>query len=91
MVVVDQPPADPQRVFFGAWVTVEDESGTSHLYRVVGPDEFDREPEFLSMDSPLGKVLLGKRLDAEVTLSLPTAERRLVIVGIGYGARPPHK
>jgi transcription elongation factor GreB len=88
MVVVDQPPSDPQRVFFGAWVIVEDEAGESRLYRIVGPDEFDRETGFISMDSPLGKALLGKRLDAEVLVALPGGERRLVITAIAYGARP---
>lgn len=88
MVVVDQPPSDPQRVFFGAWVTVEDDAGDSRLYRIVGPDEFDREAGFISMDSPLGKALLGKRLDAEVVVALPGGERRLVIAAIAYGARP---
>lgn len=88
MVVVEQPPSDAQRVFFGAWVSVENDAGETQTYRIVGPDEFDREPEFISMDSPLGKALLGKRLDAEVIAALPGGERRLVITAISYGARP---
>ncbi|HTQ35570.1 MAG TPA: transcription elongation factor GreB, partial [Steroidobacteraceae bacterium] len=62
MVVVDQPPSDPRRVFFGAWVTVEDAAGSEQRYRIVGPDEFDREPGFISMDAPLARALLGKKL-----------------------------
>src|SRR5579862_9609891 len=44
MVVVDQAPADRQRVFFGAWVQLEAEDGERNRYRIVGPDEFDRAP-----------------------------------------------
>src|SRR5690606_19310893 len=53
MVVVDRPPSDTSRVYFGAWVTLETESGTQECYRIVGPDEFDHEPGYISMDSPL--------------------------------------
>jgi len=84
MVVVDQPPADPRRVFFGAWVTLEAEDGESARYRIVGPDEIDREPGFISMDSPLGRALLGRRLDEELRVALPGGARRYVIVEIGY-------
>src|SRR5687767_13179684 len=58
MVVVDQRPSDPRRVFFGAWVSIENEAGDVARYRIVGPDEFDMAPGYISMDSPLGRVLL---------------------------------
>src|SRR6187551_2605671 len=80
LTIVDQPPSDPRRVFFGAWVTLEDEQGEEHEHRIVGPDEFDMNPRYVSMDAPLGRALLGKRLDDEVKIALPTGERRLVIV-----------
>src|ERR1044071_9072831 len=41
MVIVEQPPSAPRRVFFGAWVAVETEDGLESRYRIVGPDEFD--------------------------------------------------
>jgi transcription elongation factor GreB len=85
MVVVDQPPADRQRVFFGARVTLETETGHELCYRIVGPDELDMAPEHISMDAPLGKVLLGKRLDDEVMLELPTGPQRYLVVAIDYG------
>lgn len=84
MVVVDQPPSDRGRVFFGAWVTVEDEAGAGHRYRIVGPDEFDAEPGYISMDAPLARALLGKPLDAEFTLELGGRTRRYVVVEIEY-------
>jgi transcription elongation factor GreB len=84
VVIVATPPTDPQRVFFGAWVALEDDSGERREHRIVGPDEFDMDPRYLSMDSPLGRLLLGKALDAEVTLALPAGERAFAIVGIRY-------
>ena len=84
MVVVEQPPADPSRVFFGAWVQLEDEAGTRSRYRIVGPDEFDMAPGYISMDSPLGRALLRRRLDEEVPVATPGGERRYVIVSIEY-------
>jgi transcription elongation factor GreB len=85
MVVVDQPPSDRGKVFFGAWVTVENSGGEQSVYRIVGPDEFDREPGYISMDSPLGRALLRRSLDDEVTVELPGGSRTLVIVEIEYG------
>jgi transcription elongation factor GreB len=84
MVVVEQPPSDPRRVFFGAWVAVETEDGLESRYRIVGPDEFDMAPGYISMDSPLGRALLGKRLDDEITAELPGGTRTFVIVAVEY-------
>jgi len=84
MVVVEQPPSDPQRVFFGAWVELEDAQGNLHRHRVVGPDEFDQAEGYISMDAPLAKALMGKELDAEITVSIAGQERRYIIVSIKY-------
>jgi transcription elongation factor GreB len=84
MVVVDQPPRDPRRVFFGAWVSLETEAGEVLRYRVVGPDEFDLAPGYISMDSPLGRALMRKALDEEVSWDAPGGQRSLVIVAIEY-------
>src|SRR4030095_4715695 len=42
ITVVDKPPSDRNRVFFGAWITLEDENGEQARHRIVGPDEFDQ-------------------------------------------------
>src|SRR5579859_7722325 len=70
MVTVDQPPSDPRKVFFGAWVSLESDDGKETRYRIVGPDEFDLAPDYISMDSPLGRALMRKGLDDEVTVEL---------------------
>jgi len=84
MVVVDSPPSDPQRVFFGAWVELEAEDGARSRYRIVGPDEFDMAPGYVSMDAPLGRSLLTRRLDDEVSVETPGGSRVYVIVAIEY-------
>jgi len=84
MVIVTDPPSDPRRVFFGAWVSLEAEDGSESRYRVVGPDEFDMAPGYISMDSPLGRALLRKSLDDEIKVELPGGVRTFVIVQIDY-------
>jgi transcription elongation factor GreB len=88
MVVVSEPPSDLRKVFFGAWVMLESERGEESCYRIVGPDEFDRAPGYISMDSPLGRALMRRALDEEVTVELPGGARKFVIVEITYGAPP---
>ncbi len=79
---------DPERVYFGAWVQVENPAGELRWYRLVGPDEFDMASDYVSMDSPLGKSLLGKRLGDEVSVELPAGAQRFTVVAIRYGSRP---
>lgn len=86
MVVVGQPPSDPQRVFFGAWVTLEDDDGGRKDYRIVGPDEFDASRGYISMDSPLGRALLRKGLDDEVKVETPGGAQTYVVASIRYGS-----
>jgi transcription elongation factor GreB len=84
MVVVGAPPSDRSRVFFGAWVKLEDEDGAEVEYRIVGPDEFDAATGLISMDSPLGRALLRKGLDDEVKVELPGGLKIYVVVGVRY-------
>jgi transcription elongation factor GreB len=84
MVIVGHAPADLRRVFFGAWVSLESADGERLRYRIVGPDEFDRAPGYISMDSPLGRALLARALYAEVTVEAPGGPRTLTITAIEY-------
>jgi len=59
-----------EKVFFGAWVTLTQDDGSEVKYRVVGPDETDAAREYISMDSPLAKILLKRSVDDEVKLDL---------------------
>src|SRR5688572_3722727 len=82
--IVGEPPADRGRVFFGAWVTIEDAAGARRRHRIVGPDEFDREPGYVSMDSPLGRALLGRRVGDALEVELPAGAISIEVVAIEY-------
>ncbi len=82
--VVDQVPADTRRVFFGAWVTVEDADGTQREVRIVGPDEFDHAETFISMDSPLARALLRLRQGDEVTVDTPEGRKLFIVTAVRY-------
>ena len=84
MTVVEKPPADLKRVFFGAWVTLDRDDGAQVRYRIVGPDETDAAASYISMDSPLGRALLGKSLDAEVSVALPSGHTTFTLVDVAY-------
>lgn len=90
VVDVDAPGArrDAGRVYFGAWVQLKSETGILSWYRLVGPDEFDMAAQYISMDSPLGATLLGKRLDDEVNVRLPGGSQTFTVIEIRYGPRP---
>ena len=82
--IVDQPPANKEKVYFGAWVTLEDENGEEVRYRIVGPDEFDLKQGKLSMDSPMARAMLGKSLDDEIVVHSPGGERIWYVTGVEY-------
>jgi transcription elongation factor GreB len=91
MVIVDPGDGqrrDPNRVYFGAWVELEDDRGAAQWHRIVGPDEFDMAAGYVSMDSPLARALMGKSLDDEITLTLENGQRRYVLTAIRYESRP---
>lgn len=83
--VVEQAPSDPEAVFFGAWVALERiDTGELARYRIVGPDETDAAAGWISIDSPLARALLKKRVDDEVEAQLPGGAARFAIVAVEY-------
>lgn len=84
VVVVNEAPSDANRVFFGAYVTVEDEDGETATYRIVGPDESDVEKKWISMEAPVAKALMGKRLGDEVMVRRPKGDITYTIAKIRY-------
>ncbi|HIA04222.1 MAG TPA: transcription elongation factor GreB [Myxococcales bacterium] len=73
-----------ERVYFGAWVHLEGEDGEEFVYRIVGPDEFDPATNQISMDSPMGKALMGKFKGVEVIVKRPKGDAVFDIVDISY-------
>lgn len=85
--VVDAGPRkEADRVYFGAWVSVEGEDGELARYQLVGPDEFDAAAGRISVDSPVGRALMGKRLGDEVKVRRPKGEMRYSVLKIEYDA-----
>lgn len=84
--VVEPKPDRSGRAYFGAWVTVEDEDGSARTYRLVGADEFDLARGRLSVDSPLGRALLGKREGDVATVQRPSGPVEVSIVEISWEA-----
>ncbi len=84
LVVVDTLPADRERIWFGAWVELEREDGSPFAVRIVGSDETRAEAGWISVDAPLARALLGRRLDEEVEVRLPAGRERFLIAAIDY-------
>ncbi len=87
ITVVDTIPENTEKIFFGAYVSLEDENGDTNTYRLVGPDEIDPQRGYISIDSPMGKALLGKEIDAEVSIQTPTGTATHVVTDIEYSAK----
>jgi transcription elongation factor GreB len=84
--VVEPRPDPAGRAFFGAWVTVEQEDGESRTYRLVGADEFDLGRGLLSVDSPMGRALLGKRAGEVATVPRPAGAVEVAIRAVSWEA-----
>jgi transcription elongation factor GreB len=82
--VVSEPPSDCERIFFGAWVTLENDTGDEVTYRIVGPDELDPGKGWISMDSPMARMLMKKTLHDEVVLHIGERETCFVVLKIRY-------
>ena len=84
LTIVREPPPRRDRIYFGAFVTVEEESGERAEYRLVGPDESDPSQGLLSIESPLGRALMGRVAGDEVTVRRPRGEATIVVATIRY-------
>jgi transcription elongation factor GreB len=85
LVVVDAAPERSGRVYFGAFVELEDEEGERLAVRIVGPDEFDVAAGTISLESPLGRALIGREEGDEFVFRRPKGTVRYTVVSIRYG------
>ena len=88
LTVVSTAPSERERIFFGAFVEIEEEGGERRALRLVGADESDPALGRLSVESPLGRALLGKREGDEVVVLRPRGETRCEVIAIRYEAEP---
>lgn len=83
--VVDYSPQQDGKVFFGAWVEIENEQGDTLRFRIVGPDEiYGGRKDCISIDAPMARALLKKELDEEVRVNTPTGEKIWFVTQIAY-------
>lgn len=83
--VVESAPSDADRVYFGARVELEQaDNGDIRHYRLVGPDETDAAQGMISIDSPMARALLGKRVDDEFEVELPGGRQRFALLAVDY-------
>lgn len=84
MQVVEHLPPDQSKIFFGAWVELENEEGKTVTHRLVGSDEFDFKTEYISIDSPLARALLKKQVGDEVSVDLPQGKKVFFVNDIRF-------
>lgn len=76
--------ANGDAVFFGATVTVSDEQGQVTSYRIVGPDEANAKDSSISMDSPIARALLSRRVGDEVVIQIAGNRNTFAIEAVQY-------
>lgn len=84
IVVVPSEQRNSSRIYFGATVTLEDEEENQSRYQIVGPDETDTKGGRISIESPIGQALLGKRIRETVIVRRPKGKIELTILRIEY-------
>ena len=82
--VVDYSPQQDGRVFFGAWVEIENDEGEQLTFRIVGPDEIYGRNDYISIDAPMARALIKKQVDDEVQVPTPTGIKEWWINKIWY-------
>lgn len=82
--VVEYHPQQEGKIFFGAWVELEDIDGNPLKFRIVGPEEIYGEEGYISIDSPMARACLGKQVDDEVIVQTPTGKKTWYVLKIDY-------
>jgi|TARA_B110000902_G_C14293913_1_gene582329 transcription elongation factor GreB len=82
--IVDYSPQQDGKVFFGAWVDIENEAGEQKCFRIVGGDEIFDKSDCISIDSPMARALLKKQVDDEVMVMTPAGKAFWIVTKIEY-------
>jgi transcription elongation factor GreB len=84
LTVLEPVPHPSGRAYFGAWVTVEQEDGEARTWRLVGPDEFDVARGWLSIESPLGRALVGKAAGDVALVQRPAGPAEVTLLAVAW-------
>ena len=82
--VIDYSPQQDGKVFFGAWVEIENEAGETKIFRIIGPDEIYGRNDYISIDSPMARALLSKEVDDDIVVTTPLGKKEWFINEISY-------
>jgi transcription elongation factor GreB len=86
--IVDYSPQQDGKVFFGAWVEIENDAGETMQFRIVGNDEIYERKDYISIDSPMARALLKKEVDDEAEVQTPSGKKTWYVTSIRYVPRP---
>jgi len=81
---ITQLPTNREKIYFGAWVTIKNKQGEQHCYRIVGTDEFDAKVNYISIDAPMARALVGKSVGEIIKLKLEAGTQYWTIEAIEY-------
>lgn len=82
--VIDYSPQQAGKVFFGAWVEIENDDGETKAFRIVGPDEIYGRNDYISIDSPMARAMLKKEVDDDFQVKTPVGIKEWFINKIEY-------
>jgi transcription elongation factor GreB len=85
LTIVDYSPQQEGKVFFGAWVEIENEIGDIKKFRIVGPEEIYGDAKgYISIDSPMARALIKKEVNDDMNVMTPEGMKEWCINSITY-------
>lgn len=82
--IVDYHPQQEGRIYFGAWVELENDDGEILKFRIVGPEEIYGRKDYTSVDSPMSRACLKKQVDDEIIVNTPSGKKHWIVNSITY-------
>ncbi|UAA38891.1 transcription elongation factor GreB [Paraneptunicella aestuarii] len=82
--IVDYHPQQEGKIYFGAWVELENDEGETLQFRIVGPEEIYGRKDYTSVDSPVSRACLKKQVDDEVIVNTPSGKKYWIVNSITY-------
>lgn len=84
ITIVEHHAQQNGKVFFGAWVELENDDGDTLKFRIVGPEEIYGRTDYISIDSPMARACLKKEIDDDVMVKTPDGMKEWFVIGIEY-------
>jgi transcription elongation factor GreA len=82
--IIDPATLSGDRIIFGATVSLTEDDDKRVKYQIVGPTEADAKIGRISYNSPLGRALIGRRVEDEVEVTVPSGDRFYVVDKIEF-------